>query len=50
MTDFILERSVWFTSTDGKDCLAHIMARNLINRPKNNSGYENLLQIIRRYE
>jgi hypothetical protein len=52
MTKYTLERTVWFSTLNNTDTLAHIVARDLIKRGTKGDrrGYENLLQLIRRYE
>jgi hypothetical protein len=51
MKDFVLDRAVWFSAID-TDKLAHVVARDMINRRNNGDaeGYENLMRIVRRYE
>lgn len=51
-TDYILERTVWFSSMDKTDYLAHKVARDLIKYriAGNIDGHNNLLNIVRHYE
>jgi|SanBayMetagenome_1026888.scaffolds.fasta_scaffold239556_2 hypothetical protein len=51
-TDYILTRTVWFSSLCKTDYLAHKVARDLINYRANgdSDGIANLLNIVRRYE
>lgn len=51
-TDYILTRTVWFSSLGDRDYLAHKVARDLIKYRASGdaSGVANLLNIVRRYE
>lgn len=51
-TDYILARTVWFSSLDKHNSLAHVVARDIINYRVNGDmeAHNNLLNIVRRYE